>query len=58
MKNEDIINIMGTMLGINSLIWILIAMNGLSTPLIYAIGFLNILIPSICILLKNHEGIV
>lgn len=45
MKIEDMIDVMAIMLGINGLVWILIAMNGLDVPLVYAMAILNILIP-------------
>jgi len=45
MRIEDMIDIMAIMLGINGLVWILIAMNGLDVPLVYAMAILNILIP-------------
>ena len=45
MRIEDMIDIMAIMLGINGLVWILIAMNGFDMPLVYAMGILNILIP-------------
>lgn len=45
MRIEDMIDVMAIMLGINGLVWILIAMNGLDMPLVYAIAILNILIP-------------
>lgn len=45
MRIEDMIDVMAIMLGINGLVWILIAMNGLDVPLVYAMAILNILIP-------------
>ena len=45
MRIKYMIDIMATMLGINGLIWILIAMNGLDVPLVCAMAILNILIP-------------
>lgn len=45
MRIEYMIDVMAIMLGINGLVWILIAMNGLDVPLIYAMAILNILIP-------------
>ena len=44
MKNEEIIDAMAIMLGINGLVWILIGMNGLNISLVYAMAILNILI--------------
>ena len=45
MRIEDMIDVMAIMLGINGLVWILIAMNGFDVPLVYAMAILNILIP-------------
>lgn len=45
MKTEEMIDVMAIMLGINGLVWILIAINGLDVPLVYVIAILNILIP-------------
>ena len=45
MKIKYMIDIMAIMLGISGLVWILIAMNGLDVPLVYAMAILNILIP-------------
>ena len=56
MRIEDMIDVMAIMLGINGLVWILIAMNGLDIPLVYAMAILNILIPiSISILPRIVE---
>lgn len=45
MRVKDMVDVMAVMLGINGLVWILIAMNGLDTPLIYMMAIFNILIP-------------
>lgn len=56
MRIEEMIDVMAIMLGINGLVWILIAMNGLDVPLVYAMAVLNILIPiSITVLPRIAE---
>ena len=56
MRIEEMIDVMAIMLGINGLVWILIAMNGLDVPLVYAMAILNILIPiSITVLPRIAE---
>ena len=45
MKAEEMIDVIAIMLGINGLVWILIGINELDIPLIYAIAILNIMIP-------------
>ena len=58
MKIEnDMIDAMAIMLGINGLVWILIGINGLNIPLVYAMAILNILISiNISVLPRIYGG--
>ena len=54
---NDMIDAMAIMLGINGLVWILIGINGLNIPLVYAMAILNILISiNISVLPRIYGG--
>ena len=54
---NDMIDAMAIMLGINGLVWILIGINRLNIPLVYAMAILNILISiNISVLPRIYGG--